>query len=224
MKNLLMLTLLLTLAGCSPLDQKFTEENRQELWTKVAQSASQEERELLANYVRKRQIKQEFWIVDSRLAQDKEAWSYMVPDLTAREIISLEKIDEAAGKTVEVVEKEERNKHNIVAGMKTLQVYLETYAVDWGGVYPETLSSLYIEANKGGYFKGMINALTRTTWGYSNPSGDGVVADASLPCSPGLVRYKPIKTESAITKYDISACDESGELKHRREVYTLTNY
>lgn len=48
--------------------------------------------------------------------------------------------------------------------MHTLQTMLETYAVDWGGVYPENIKALKNEAVAGEYWKNIENPYTTTVY------------------------------------------------------------
>jgi hypothetical protein len=213
------------MAGCSPMNEKFTEANKKELWAKVTQAAGEEERGLLANYVSKKRASGLSWPSYSNpeiREPDTDASEYMPVGITAKEIIALEKTEQASGKTVEKVQDAERKKRSLASAMLTLQLYLETYSVDWGGVYPANLDELFKEGNERDYFKGLSNPYTHTRWGYGNESGYGVV-EMDGECRPGVVKYKPIKTEYAITRYEISGCEESGKLKKHGSDYILSN-
>lgn len=56
---------------------------------------------------------------------------------------------------------------SVKANMHTLQTMVETYAVDWKGVYPPTLAALITEAQqtseRGAYWKEFTNPYTRQT-------------------------------------------------------------
>lgn len=54
--------------------------------------------------------------------------------------------------------------------MHTLQFMLETYAVDWGGIYPKKIRSLRQEAMAGGYWKAFTNP-------YINKKSSGLYED-----------------------------------------------
>lgn len=56
---------------------------------------------------------------------------------------------------------------SIKTNMHTLQFMLETYAVDWGGVYPRNIRSLRQEAIARGYWEEFTNP-------YINPKGSGL--------------------------------------------------
>lgn len=55
---------------------------------------------------------------------------------------------------------------SVKANMHTVQTMVETYAVDWGGIYPATLKALEIEAKKTettAYWKEITNPITGYT-------------------------------------------------------------
>ncbi len=57
---------------------------------------------------------------------------------------------------------------SIRANMHTFQTTLETYAVDWGGVYPRNAKALAKESTEGNYWKDFKNPVhTRSGYGYS---------------------------------------------------------
>lgn len=116
---------------------------------------------------------------------------------------------------------------SVKANMHTLQTMIETYAVDWGGMYPQTLEQIYAEARQPGreYWKDFSNPAT-------GAKGLGLAlanADAFSPggAYSGMVLYQAVGSNPhCITSYKITGVDPDGALitdTYDSSVYTLTN-
>ncbi len=102
---------------------------------------------------------------------------------------------------------------SIKANMHTLQTMIETYAVDWGGVYPKDLAILEKEAKKSGYsyWRDFTNPYTSKK-GASHTIIDikNIKPDSKLP---GQVIYIPLTDSTKqITSYFLVGLDENGKL------------
>jgi type II secretory pathway pseudopilin PulG len=109
---------------------------------------------------------------------------------------------------------------SVKSNMHTLQTMLETYAVDWGGVYPSNIQVLYREANKKdkGYWKDFSNPLTGN-------SGTGVsYANEGESQAPGIVTYAPVGTKD-VTRYFIYGYDKKDgkRVQNKGQDFYLTN-
>lgn len=139
-----------------------------------------------------------------------------------------------------LVEKTRENVHKV-------QTLLETYAVDWAGLYPETTEKLEQEAKSKMYWNNFRNPFAEfetisNTLPASMNYSDYQQAKTTLNYKgitlqnksdlKGIVLYDPYKTSSnsnEITKYYLYAVDIFGELmkvntKANSTVYYLTNY
>lgn len=122
---------------------------------------------------------------------------------------------------------------SVKANMHTLQTIVETYAVDWGGVYPADVEALKIEATQAGreYWKEFTNP-------FSGQSGEGLsYGDATHVWlqkqggilrphedEAGLVLYAPVKDCRGIIKYFIYGLDKKGQtVKDRGRDFVLSN-
>lgn len=119
---------------------------------------------------------------------------------------------------------------SVKANMYTLQTIVETYAVDWGGVYPPHLKALKLEATKTGrdYWKEFTNPYTGKSGesaSYTDADHSRFQAGDSLPNADeaGLVLYAPVG-EKDIVKYFIYGLDKAGRaLVDRGHDFTLSN-
>lgn len=121
----------------------------------------------------------------------------------------------------------EVKKSYIKSNMHTLQLMVEVYAVDWGGVYPYTLEALFKEATEKNYFKALSNPATKQVWDHKNPSGKGVIAIYSpTNRTPGLLFYKSTPDpQGKIRDYTIRANDLQGHpIKHLNKPFILSNH
>lgn len=105
---------------------------------------------------------------------------------------------------------------SVKANMHTYQTALETYAVDWGGQYPqsETGAQTDSEQNNGNYWKDFTNPIKQDNPSFIAYAASGDVANA------GAVGYDPVNT----TTYYIYGYDKDGnQIKDKGRVFTLGN-
>ena len=104
--------------------------------------------------------------------------------------------------------------------MMALQVLVETYAVDWGGVYPENVSALKAAALEDpAYWKELVNPYTKAS-GKGKAYLDFSQFDAADE-TPGLVLYQ---VDSDHSSYTIRGTDQDGSLVQSQGVdYILSN-
>lgn len=115
---------------------------------------------------------------------------------------------------------------SVKANMHTLQTIVETYAVDWGGVYPDNLEGLYEESNQVGrqYWKDFNNPFTHRT----GIGSRGAVMEMQdyVPAEElkGMVGFAPVCKEGVCLSYVIYGTGETGELiQDKGKNFTLTN-
>ncbi|MFN4149809.1 MAG: ankyrin repeat domain-containing protein, partial [Candidatus Sericytochromatia bacterium] len=115
------------------------------------------------------------------------------------------------------------------------QTIIETYSVDFGGIYPEKIEELQKEAKSKDYWKDIKNPFTQMIGVGKN----GAIMDYKIyknykphPSLKGLVLYEAIDSKfdkvekkSFCTKYKIYATDENGDLLKEIDgkVFYLTN-
>lgn len=105
---------------------------------------------------------------------------------------------------------------SVKANMHTLQTMVETYAVDYGGVYPPSVQVLEKEAKAKGYWKDFTNP----TSGYSG-YGKSYVNEWDSKAE-GIVTYDPVKPD--YTKYFIYGHDPKGKrIQNKDRDFFLTN-
>jgi prepilin-type N-terminal cleavage/methylation domain-containing protein len=119
---------------------------------------------------------------------------------------------------------------SVKANMHTFQTIAETYAVDWGGVYANNVSTMSTEAITPGraYWKDFTNPFSSTsgnTKSYSDMTtsvaGTATVFGASVV--PGIVLYNAIGGSSA-TKYFVYGANKAGQaIVDKGTVFMLTN-
>lgn len=111
---------------------------------------------------------------------------------------------------------------SVKANMHTLQTIVETYAVDFGGVYAPNIEELKKEAQKSGfaYWKEFQNPFNPDGISYQNFN-----QFAAGPESAGRVFYEPIADENgSITHYKIYGADSKGQLiQDKGETFYLSN-
>jgi len=122
---------------------------------------------------------------------------------------------------------------SVKANMHTLQTIVETYAVDWGGVYAPNTSGLKAEATIIGreYWKEFTNPFSGqsgTGKSYSDASIATIVASSGATgltsTSAGMVLYDQVSTGSAITKYFVYGLDKAGLcIRDKGANFTLSN-
>lgn len=125
---------------------------------------------------------------------------------------------------------------SVKANMHTFQTMLETYAVDYGGVYPKDINELRKEATKKNYWRDVKNPFKRSNKTFLDSSffknkidclysmdGDEIIYEA------GIVIYNPIKNnENKITKYYLYGTylkdkQNSKLIEDKGEIFYLTN-
>lgn len=137
----------------------------------------------------------------------------------------------------------------VISNMHTLQTMLEAYGVDWGGVYPQNLKSLQIEAQftaQHRYWQKLINPYGyRSGWHIQpalldmqvfkrlNFKNERTATILGLPIDfsqnkeqvlQGVVLYQPIFTGSVSTSYAIYGLDGVGQLiLHQGQPFVLSN-
>jgi type II secretion system protein G len=123
---------------------------------------------------------------------------------------------------------------SVKANMHTVQTMAETYAVDWGGVYAESMTILQTEAtdtNKNPYWKNITNPFTSASTtnttitgaivnlGTEPPNAGG---DIGLAATGGEVGYYVPATNR--TAYGIYGGDKKGNaIEDKGKVFFLTN-
>jgi len=112
---------------------------------------------------------------------------------------------------------------SIITNMRTLQIMLETYRVDWEA-YPEQLTTLGLEATEKKYNKSVSNPATKQK-GFVDPSNIWSI-DFQMPSGTnaetlrGRVAYQYIDR----TKYYLFGYDEKGFfIERKKKPYTVTN-
>ena len=138
--------------------------------------------------------------------------------------IDMDKFDfEMLGKVFEenfVTAHQQAKNSAVKANMHTVQMLVETFAVDNGGFYPKDLGTLEAEGTKNNYWKVLENPFLKDK---------KAIIEFNLfkeadPEFGGTVIYKPIVNEKGISQYEIFGCDEDGNLiKEEGEVFKLSN-
>mgnify|MGYP001613309122 CR=1 FL=1 len=108
---------------------------------------------------------------------------------------------------------------SVKSNMHTIQTMLETYRVDWGGVYPGNVVQLSTEATGAGktYWKDFANP-------FSGTSGTGVsYTDEGGTKTSGVTTYDPSGT-SNVTRYYVYGYDKiGGKIQVKGVNFYLTN-
>lgn len=104
---------------------------------------------------------------------------------------------------------------SVKANMHTFQTALETYAVDWGGVYPATSAILQTEAIKpeNDYWKEFKNP-------FNNSEGTGNAYDDTANPGEGIVGYS---NESTTLYFIYGGKKGGGPILDRGTPFTLSN-
>lgn len=120
---------------------------------------------------------------------------------------------------------------SVKANMHTLQTIVETYAVDWGGVYAPNVLGLKQEATVAGrdYWKEFTNPFTGTSGSgasYSDTTGftftTSSVSGGGGSTKAGWVLYDP--GAAPIVKYFVYGLDKSGNtVQDKGRNFTLSN-
>lgn len=118
---------------------------------------------------------------------------------------------------------------SVKANMHTLQTMIETYAVDWGGCYPDNLEAMREEAIRQDrqYWRDLKNPFTDAMGiGFRGAMVDYSEFVPGAEAS-GLAIYKPkppAPGESCIVSYEILGSDGKGELIQDKDSdFTLSN-
>lgn len=123
---------------------------------------------------------------------------------------------------------------SVKANMHTLQTMVETYAVDWGGLYPDNLETLQREAQNTdtAYWKDLINPIPQQTkekllfWEHEVTKADlrGLgysIINEGQPVRPGSVSYLP---EANQTRYWIYGYNKDGQrIQNQGHDFALSN-
>ncbi|MFN8673287.1 MAG: hypothetical protein U0457_14545 [Candidatus Sericytochromatia bacterium] len=98
---------------------------------------------------------------------------------------------------------------SVKSNMHTFQTIVETYSVDYSGVYAKNVEDLNKAATTASnpYWKDFINPFTGQTG--QGKSFDNISNIAYGKCITGAVYYDPIITKP-ITKYFLYGCDKNG--------------
>lgn len=110
---------------------------------------------------------------------------------------------------------------SVKANMHTFQTALETYAVDWGGVYPENVTELHTEASAAAndYWKDFKNPFTNAEGNAAAGSYTDAAADGAA-LGEGVVGYNRPNT----TLYFIYGGKKGGgPILDRGEIFALSN-
>lgn len=119
---------------------------------------------------------------------------------------------------------------SVKANMHTFQTLVETYGVDWGGVYPESVEVLEHEAttNTNAYWKDFANPFSSMSGrGKSFDNESKIIphslwyVDAHAHHPPGMVTYQ---TQPPFTHYHIYGYDKLGsKIEDKGRVLMLSN-
>ncbi len=126
---------------------------------------------------------------------------------------------------------------SVKANMHTIQTMVETYAVDWGGVYDADIVVIAAEASdsdKNPYWKNITNPFTSAATTVANAAGGGTLDAASglgtvimnnIPAATtdaGVVAYN--STTADATRYFIYGGDKKGNpIQDKGKNFVLTN-
>ncbi len=111
------------------------------------------------------------------------------------------------GKNEESIERAKIS--SVKANMHTYQTMLETYAVDWGGTYPQNVTELIEEAKEQNYYREVKNPYSGL------PGVEGSIKDglAEAGCEDGMTYYQTPATvtleedsNSKYPTYELSGC------------------
>lgn len=106
---------------------------------------------------------------------------------------------------------------NTKANMHTGQTMMETYAIDWGGLYPDSTTNLLNEAGSNNYLKTFRNPIGT---GNAYETASATITTSANTYTKGAVYYN---FDSA-TRYYIYGADSSGKaIKDKGNLFYLTN-
>lgn len=112
----------------------------------------------------------------------------------------------------------------VKANMHTFQTVLESYAIDWGGVYAPNVNGLKIAGSEPGreFWQEFANPYSALT-GEGKAYGDADVLPAPEGANAGLVLYNPA-APGPVFGYFIYGLDKVGSpIQDKGTVYYLTN-
>ncbi|MEZ0370426.1 MAG: hypothetical protein ACAI44_15155 [Candidatus Sericytochromatia bacterium] len=116
---------------------------------------------------------------------------------------------------------------SVKANMHMLQTTVETYAVDFGGIYPASVAEMVKEAKAREYWKEFANPFTGDFSAFTDLDQVLIDFENYQPGKEmaGKLLYQPIKAESgAITSYKIFGVDQAGNLiQDKGQDFYLTN-
>jgi hypothetical protein len=120
---------------------------------------------------------------------------------------------------------------SVKANMHTIQTTAETYAVDFGGVYPDSMEALAKEAVKRSYWKDFKNPFTGLTgadnaWMAKSPKTaiDPSTGTGAIVVS-GAVIYDPVEVNGKVLKYYIYGGEKTANtvILDKGQAFYLTN-
>lgn len=105
----------------------------------------------------------------------------------------------------------------VVANMHIYQIMLETYSVDWGGVYPDTVEQLLKEATAWNYYKAFANPYSGET-GMKKAVKEGTAKEG---CESGMVYYHLVNQQN----YEVTGCtiERTPTLNEENKLLILSN-
>ncbi len=105
----------------------------------------------------------------------------------------------------------------VMANMFRFQIMLETYSVDWGGVYPNTIEKLAKDAKSSDYHVELENPYTgEKGWEKAVKSGS-----AKEGCESGMVYYHLVNQQN----YEVTGCtiERTPALNEENKLLILSN-
>ena len=119
----------------------------------------------------------------------------------------------------------QNNLSSLKSNMHTFQTIIETYAVDWGGIYPKNVKDLEKSAIKSNYWKKLENPYDTNILSLGDYN-TYVISNKSCK-QKGMVIYNPIIKKSSgniIIEYKIFGCDKNNKLiQEKGSDFYLTN-
>lgn len=119
---------------------------------------------------------------------------------------------------------------SVKANMHTIQTMVETYAVDWGGVYPEDHTELRVEATGSAnpYWKNITNPFNSKVTSADDDNtavlNNTNITGPGVGSNPGAVYYNSVEANGARTVYGIYGGDKTGKaIQDKGKVFQLTN-
>ena len=120
---------------------------------------------------------------------------------------------------------------NVKSNMHTFQTIVETYAVDWGGTYPQNIAEANNQATQAAnpYWKSLTNPFTSATNAITNATKPATTTSTAVMLTgqtaatlQGLTGYLGNATNSTV--YAVYGADKAGSyIKDKGVVLTLSN-